>query len=120
MNTVGFLIFGGLALSAPEASAQPAHVSARQLVQVSSIEGVRSPANGYFVIRTTHQVSGCEAGFWLHASDARHGGYFARVNEHATSRPVFVVGDRGQLWPGLTRRGVPDHPAVVIATLPPV
>ena len=105
MQFLSPLIAGALALIAFSSPAQTADLSARQAVQITAIEGVRSTSNGYFVIRTTNPVSGCEAGFWIPASDAKHAGYFARVNDALSKNsPVIVAGDRDQLWPGSTEK----------------
>ena len=103
MKFMSTSIAGEIALAVVALPVRAANVSTPQAVQIATIEGLRSPSKGYFVIRTASAVSGCEAGFWLPASDSRHSGYLARVNDAlANNLPVIVAGDRDQLWPGST------------------
>jgi hypothetical protein len=84
-------------------AAQQGELTPMRAVQVNSIEGSRSAANGYLKFTTMAPVAGCEAGFWARVSDANYSAYLARVNEALSSKaPVMVVADRAQLWPDST------------------
>ena len=82
-----------------------ANLTAPQAVQVTSISGSRSTANGYFLFTTSTPVAGCESGFWLPTTDATHAPHLARVNAALISKSALLVsGDRDQVWAGSTDR----------------
>lgn len=69
-------------------------------VQVTSITGSKSPTKGYFAITTAAPVAGCEAGFWLPASDPNYLAWFERVKlALADKTPIIISADRQQTGP---------------------
>lgn len=80
-----------------------ADVSPAQAVPVTSISGSRSTTNGYFAFTSSAAVVGCEAGFWLPASDPSYSSMLMAVKAAlGTKASMRVSGDRNQLMPGST------------------
>lgn len=104
-NTLKRAAFGAVAMCVA-AQAFAANPSPPTPMQVTSVSGMKaSSPSAYFVITTSVAVTGCEAGFWLPASDSNYASYFDRVRSALGQRTTIVVsGDRDQLWSGATEK----------------
>jgi hypothetical protein len=91
------LIWVLISMSGAALAASP---TAPQVVQITSVGGSLSAANGYLLVTTSVAVQGCEAGFWMPSGDSSYAAILASAKQAlGLQLSVTVSGDRDQRWP---------------------